>query len=133
MKAYIFTFNFLMIFVTISAIEFGKNGMTCSSQSECGPTLNHCCGGLPNGKYCAQCCTDANCPAGKLCIPGYNYPIINIPGYSPSGPMHSRFCVRPVSGGEKCFRNDMCISGRCIGALGWSGDSINLPLGRCAF
>ncbi len=126
MKSGIFTFIFFIIFGTITAVEFGKNGMACSSYPECGPELNHCCGGLPNGKYCALCCTDANCPAGKLCIPGYKYPSIN-------GPMHSRFCMEPVSGGQKCFRNEMCVSGKCIGALGWSGDRINLPLGTCAF
>ena len=112
---------------TINAFMIDPSqGKPCSgAAADCGG-LQHCCGGPPQGKYCAQCCTDSNCPTGFICLPGYNY-IFN-------GPQHSRIC-QPASiqvPKGPCFRNDMCMSGTCKGGLGFSGDKINLPLGTCA-
>ena len=105
-----------------------SQGLACSSAATCG-ALKHCCGGPPQGKYCAACCVDSDCLPIKglnlICVPGYNYFY--------KGPQHSRFCQPAnvqVSKGP-CFRNDMCQSGSCSGSLGFSGDRINLPLGTC--
>ena len=128
------TLMFILISHSISALDYGQNGMPCSGLSDCQFPMTHCCGGPTNGKFCAQCCDDIDC-AGRICIPGQNYQIDHIPGYDGFGPPHSRFCInkKSVAGGEKCFRNDMCQSGTCTKGLGWSGDTIHLPLGNCKF
>ena len=100
-----------------------KQGLPCSSVANCG-SLKYCCVG-PQGKYCAECCGDSNCPPNFICIPGYNYLF--------KGPQHSQVC-QPVNvqvPKGPCFRPEMCQSGICNGGHGFSGDNINLPLGVC--
>ena len=128
----------VLIVVSLAAIFFAKSidalysinaaqGAVCSSAATCGG-LKHCCGGPPQGTYCAECCIDSNCRQDiipSICVPGFNYFY--------KGPQHSRFCQPAfiqVSNGP-CFRNDMCQSGKCINSLGFSGDRINLPIGTC--
>ena len=131
MKTFLIILSLAAIFIARSvdgAFVINPNqGLPCSSAANCGD-LNFCCVG-PQGKYCAKCCRDSDCPPilgeAYICLPGYNYLY--------KGPQHSQICqpanVQVPKG--PCFRNDMCQSGTCNQGLGFSGDMINLPLGRC--
>ena len=111
-----------------------KPGAPCTSAGQCEPGqytgTQFCCATPLGGKFCSECCSDANCPPVtgqqmQICIAGY-------PKYT--GQQHTRFCSGGYAypAGEPCFRNDMCTSGKCIGALGQCGDYAHLPYGKCA-
>ncbi len=113
----------------------GGPGYPCSAPSDCQPgyftNTRHCCGGPPNGKYCSDCCVDNDCGPGHICIP-YNW--FWAPGFGATENTHIRVCIPSKTDGssEPCFRNEQCISMRCNGGLGYSGDKVKLPPGKCA-
>jgi len=116
--------------------DVGSPGYECSGPGECKPgfftKVKHCCGGPPNGKYCNECCVDSDCSgiaqgSNFICTPlSFLFPSL----YE----THIRFCI--PSGiyrlSRPCYRNDQCESMKCIGGLGFSGDKVKLPLGKCA-
>jgi hypothetical protein len=111
------------------AIPELNDGSPCSIASQCQPgpftKTRHCCGGSSNRKYCSGCCVDDDCGAGYICIP-FNWLQT---GITP----HRRVCVssKHQASSAPCFRNEQCASMHCNGGLGYSGDKVNYPLGKC--
>ena len=131
--------HFQLQFIVFTSVAMGafallQPGEPCTSASQCEfgqyTGTRFCCATPLGGTYCSECCSDANCPTkgGKpmqICVAGY-------PLYTDQ--KHVRYCsegyVYPA--GQPCFRNDMCISGKCTGAFGQCGDYAHLPYGKCA-
>ena len=124
---------FVLATFAMGAFALLQPGQPCTTAGQCEPGqytgTRFCCASPLGGSYCSECCYDGDCPpvAGRvrICVPGYPY-------YS--GLKHSRFCgaTNAYPSGEPCFRNDMCISGNCIGNRGQCGDVVQLPFGKCA-
>jgi hypothetical protein len=114
----------------------GTPGFKCSAPGDCQPGLftkiKHCCGGPPNGKYCSDCCVDTDCSG---ILPGSKFICTPLSFLFPSlYETHIRLCIPSgiYQSPQPCYRNDQCSSGQCTGGLGFSGDKVNLPLGKCA-
>jgi hypothetical protein len=113
----------------------GTPGSECSVPSQCKTSLisktSRCCGGPPDGKYCSECCVDSDC---SLVRPGINFICTPLSFLFPSlDKTHIRFCIPSgIYGSQQpCYRNDQCDSNKCKGGLGYAGDKIKLPLGKC--
>ncbi len=75
----------------------GTPGFQCSAASECqaSPFTNtrQCCGGVPNGKYCSECCVDTDC----LAPPGIKFSCTQLGSLFPSlYESNIRFCIPSI-------------------------------------